>query len=615
MDKNTIWAIALSTLVIIGAFLLQPLIFKGKNKNTTPVAVETVNPETEESTVTNAEIPEVSELLGSNAAEETSTEVIAEEVITINTNLAEIKLTNKGGDIISYKLTKHIDSETKEGIQISDSVNDFNRTCALALGTAETKIINETFNYTYDEAKKEILFTKPVTVDGKKYMLGKRYSFKDDEYVFKMDVLIHSEDGTGMNNNGVAYTLRTAPQIGPHFVAKRDRYENRQFVTFNGSKYKKIVLGQNQALKAFDKDYIWAGIAGKYFVELVIPSAAETMGTAYYTTVIEKNDYANAQAMVTRKAFSGSDANDTYYMYFGPRNDKELKRYNIAENNAWGLGGKKVSNCLQTNQMLSWLEAILKVCLEFMHRFIKNWGVCIIILTILLKLVMFPLSKNQSMSTLKMQELQPKIQAVQAKYANDQQKQQQEMSKIYQEAGYNPASGCLPMLFQFLVLFAMYNLFNNYFEFRGSMFIPGWIPDLSVGDSVWSWEKEIPLISSFTANQLRILPIIYVATQLLYGKVTQYGGASQGQNAATMKFMTYGMPLMFFFLFYNAPSGLLLYWTVSNAFQMIQQVIINKMMAQKKAEMANGTSSNKKLPPKAKAKEKKPAAKKITKKL
>ena len=228
---------------------------------------------------------------------------------------------------------------------------------------------------------------------------------------------------------------------------------------------------------------------------------------------------------------------------------------------------------------------------------------------------MFPLSKKQSLSTLKMQQLQPKIQAIQAKYANDQQKQQQELSKVYQEAGYNPASGCLPMIFQFLVLFAMYNLFNNYFEFRGSMFIPGWIPDLSVGDSVFEWEKDIFLISSFTANNLRILPIIYVATQLLYGKITQYGGAAQGQNSVSMKFMTYGMPLMFFFLFYNAPSGLLLYWTVSNVFQMIQQVIINKMMEQKKAEIANGGDSNKKLPAKAKAKAKKTTAKNVSKKL
>ena len=102
MDKNTIWAIALSTLVIIAAFVLQPIFFKGKITDATPVIEETVNSETAEATT---ELPEVSELIGkSETVEEASVEVIPEEVITINTNLAEIKLTNKGGDIISYKL-------------------------------------------------------------------------------------------------------------------------------------------------------------------------------------------------------------------------------------------------------------------------------------------------------------------------------------------------------------------------------------------------------------------------------------------------------------------------------------------------------------------------------
>ncbi len=601
MDKNLIWAIVLSTIVIVCAFMFPAVFSKNKNKITEEIPVEVNNEET-----TSAEVPELSDLLADNSealVTEESTEDIEEEIVYVETNLAKIALTNKGGDIISYKLKNHIDTKTNEGVELSDSINDFNRTCALSIGPATEKIINQNFKLTKEDDK-TLLFTKNVKVEGKNYVLGKRYTFKDDEYVFKLEVLIHSEDGSGINIDGTSYTLRTSPQIGPHFIAKQNRYENRQFVTYNGNKYTKKILGQNQNIKRFEKDFIWAGIAGKYFVELIIPSAAETMDAAFYTTEIQTDDYANAQALVSRKAFSTNDINDVYYMYFGPRNDKELKRYNIAENNAWGLGGKKVTQCLQTSGWLNWLETILKWCLELLHKFIKNWGICIIILTILLKLAMFPLSKKQSLSTLKMQQLQPKIQAVQKKYANDQQKMQAEMSKIYQEAGYNPASGCLPMVFQFLVLFAMYNLFNNYFEFRGSMFIPHWIPDLSVGDSVWSWNKEIPLISAFTANTLRLLPIIYVGTQLLYGKVTQYGGAAQGQSAASMKFMTYGMPIMFFFLFYNAPSGLLLYWTVSNVFQMVQQVIINKMMAEKKAELANGGDENKVLPPKAKSKAK-----------
>ena len=204
-------------------------------------------------------------------------------------------------------------------------------------------------------------------------------------------------------------------------------------------------------------------------------------------------------------------------------------------------------------------------------------------MTILIKLLMFPFTKKQSLGTLKMQEIQPKIQAIQAKYKDNQQKLQQEMAKIYKDNGYNPMSGCLPMLVQFLILFAMYNLFNNYFEFRGSSFIPNWIEDLSSGDSIYTLKFDIP----FFGNQVRILPFIYLASQLLFGKITGNGGtAAPGTSQAQMQMMMYVMPVMFFVMFYNAPSGLLLYWTVSNIFQMGQQIIINKTMKQKKAELA-----------------------------
>ena len=602
MDKNTIWAIVLSTLVIIASYLILPKFFPGLNMmgfggqaNNQVETEETAEPQ-EFSLDDSAEVSELS--IVSDYSEE-GQPALVEQKYTIKTDKVEAVFTNKGGDIISYKLLDHMDMDTDDYVQLSDNVNSKNRSCAISFGQAGEKIIDEIFNTEVDE--KSITFTKTMDVNGKKTTMRKVYSFMDGEYVFKLDVLIHTADSTGLDIGGTAYTIRTSPQIGPHFNAKQNRYERREFITYNGSKYKKVNLGSGQ-FKEFDKDFIWTGIAGKYFVELLIPSAPEKNKTSWYSSKVEINDYANAQAFVERAAFTGSDVSDTYYMYFGPRNDKDLKRYNIADNNGWGLGGKKLTQALQTSGWLNWLEKILKVILEFLNKLVHNWGVSIIIMTLLLRVVMFPLSKKQSLGSLKMQELQPKMQALQEKYKGDQQKLQQETSKLYQEAGYNPASGCLPMVFQFLVLFAMYNLFNNYFEFRGAMFIPHWIPDLSAGDVVKTFNFNIPLLG----NQLRLLPVIYVATQLLSGKITQYGQASApGQNQATMKFMMYGMPLMFFFMFYNAPSGLLLYWLTSNVLQIFQQLIINKMMKEKRAEKENAKGAakvQKTLPPKAKRK-------------
>lgn len=596
MDKNTVWAIVLSTIVIIAAYFVTPLFFGNKDA----VAEETAS----EIVIEKENVPAKAEVSNSIFSESeiavlegSDEEVLSEEKITFNTNHAEIVFTTKGGDILSYKLKNHIDMDTQEGVQISDNVNELNRTCALALGGADNKIIDEVFAYEMVN-ENTILFKKNFSVtdkngNRKSFMLGKKYTFNPDDFMFKLDILIHSNDGSGLDFNGAAYTLRTSPQIGPHYDPKQNKYENRQFVAYNGKKAKKLVLSNGQ-FKRYDKEVLWGGIAGKYFIELVVPGTTAIWNSAYYSSKVEVNDYANAQALFERTAFTGSDIQDTYYMYFGPRNEKDLKKYNVADNNPWRLSGNRLTESLQSSGMLSWLETILKWCLEMLHKIIPNWGVCIIVVTIVLKVVLFPLSIKQSKSTMKMQALQPKLQAIQKKYADDQQKMQTETQKIYQEAGYNPASGCLPMIFQFVVLIAMYNLFNNYFEFRGSMFIPKWIPDLTVGDSVYKFKFNLPLLG----NQLRLLPIIYVATQIISTKITQVG-TPQGQNNMNMKMMTYGMPILFFFLFYNAPSGLLLYWLTSNIWQVGQQLVINKMMATGKIKDDTNT---KKLPPKGKKK-------------
>ncbi|MGP1530621.1 MAG: membrane protein insertase YidC [Treponema sp.] len=576
MNKNTVIAVVLSTLVVIATFFMQTYLFPNSSKsNGNSVS------QTDENSAAKENVSE-SEALENQVFFNEENSALVEEQVFIKTNKADVILTNKGGDIISYKLFKHIDVETKDGVQMADNISETNRACALALGGVNSKIINELFNVEKIDDN-TVLFTKRFSekdADGniKSFVLGKRYTFVPDEYMFKLDILIHADDEEIIKNNEFAYTLRTSPQIGPHFNPKLNRYENRQFISLNpNGRVKRQIINANQ-FKQFSKEYIWNGIAGKYFEEIIIPLVPETMDFSYYSTQVEVNNYANAQAILVRKPINVQDVQDSYYIYFGPRNEKDLKIYNTAENNFFKLEGQRLGESLQSSGWLSWLEAGLKWFLEMIYKLIPNWGAAIIIMTIILKLAMFPMTRKQSLSTLKMQELQPQIKKMQEKYKDSPQKQQEAMAKIYKESGYNPMSGCLPMGVQFLILFAMYNLFNNYFEFRGASFIPGWISDLSSGDSIHTFKFTLP----FLGNQLRILPIIYLISQLLFGKITQNGGtAAAGSTQAQMNMMMYGMPIVFFFLFYNAPSGLLLYWTVSNLFQMGQQLVINNMMKEK----------------------------------
>lgn len=605
MDKNTILAIALSTVVVIASISLQSFFTK---KNAPPQEFtneQTIEEKSGDSLAGESEKALVAGTLSEGAtnlkseAESSSekgadgtlsgkadeplplNEEVGEEEIALDIGVAQVVLTNRGGDVISYKLDKaeHRDVDTGEGVQMVMHTTDTNRALAVAFGGAATSAVNELFAFKREDdgAKHTILFTRNYP----QFIFGKRYTFIDGEYMFKLELLFKKTGAFEAEGEEtfVEYTLRTAPQIGPQFNPKINKYEVRQFISCNGEKAKKINISSSKQYKEYQKAYLWQGIAGKYFTELVIPSDSASMENTHYSTAVFEGNEANAQMFMTRKKFKlgeGSDnVSDVYHVYFGPRNEKCLKVYNTKQANAFELEGQKLNLALQSSGWLGWLETILKWMLEIINRFARNWGVSIIVLTLVIKLLLFPLTKKQSMSTLKMQDLQPKIKVLQDRYKQDPQKLQEALAKLYKEAGYNPASGCLPLILQFLILFAMYNLFNNYFEFRGKGFITGWIDDLTMGDSVYTFARDIP----FFGNQLRILPIIYLISQLLFGKITGNAGtAAPSSSKMQMNMMMYGMPIIFFFLFYNAPSGLLLYWTVSNVFQMVQQIIINRAL-------------------------------------
>lgn len=586
MDRNTIMAVVLSALVLIGYTIVQVKFFPKPQAEqaTEQTAADAAQAEgeAEKAEAANAQVQSFMQ------AEDTNEPVITEQQYVIETKKARVTFTNKGGDIVGYELLDHKDNKTGRGVEMAENVTASNRAFALNFGGTDGSVVNDLFvvkEFPEENGEKKIAFAKKYS----DFTLVKQYTFKDDDYMFKMNVVVDGGenftalDFAAKSGGNASYTLRTSPQVGPQFNPKVDRYESRSFIALNEGKGKRIRLGTNQ-YKEYNKPFNIAGIGGKYFCELVIPAENGNFQTAWYSTNASGSVMGDAQALLVRKPTTQKQTNDVYYVYVGPRNEKDLKKYLTADANAWKLSGIRLTDALESSGFLGWLEAILKFILETLYKFVHNWGISIILMTIILKIALFPLTMKSSLGTLKMQEMQPKLTAIQNKYKDNPQMMQAETAKVYQAAGYNPMSGCLPMIFQMLCLFAMYNLFNNYFEFRGASFIKGWIDDLSDGDSVYQLKTFIPLVG----NHIRVLPVIYLVSQLFYGKITQMGGTLQSaQSSGQMKFMTYGLPLIFFFLFYNAPSGLILFWTVSNVIQMIQQVIINKTKLAASAQKSN----------------------------
>lgn len=597
--NRTIIAVVLSTVIVGVGFMIQNMLFPPVEQ---PAAQVTTT------TQTQAPVPG-STIVGTTGTLQPATGVVAspvaapatavaelaqplpaaEATYVIETDLFRATLSNAGGEIVSLQLKEHKEKDSFVDLVVPGSKGS--NGISLAFGEQQAAPVRELMNAGWlDPDKKTIQFSRIFyarsegSAELQPFTYKKTYSFKDGEYLFGMAVTLESADGRQLplNSNGMAYTLSIGPQIGPRFdqLAKNADYRKYILEVEGKKKLETAKAGNIQVMK--DKPS-WAALAGKYFAFIAIPEAGNA--TVSYLQSQDPEIKQTNTMYLSRPVIGASSQTDKYYFYFGPRTASQLARYEYSDKNAFGLKAMRLEDATERSNLLGWLENILKFLLNICYRLVPNYGVAIILVTILIKIIFFPLTKKSSISTARMQELQPKLQELQAKYKGNTQRLNQEMAEFYKRENYNPMSGCLPMLIQFPLFIAMYNLFNNHFDLRGASFIPGWIFDLSLPESVVNFgDFRLPILGW---SDIRALPIVYLASQLLYGKFTQT--PQSGQNAQQMKLMMYGMPIMFFFVLYDVPSGLLIYWIVSNVLTIVQQVVINDMLKKHKirsAEMA-----------------------------
>lgn len=213
--------------------------------------------------------------------------------------------------------------------------------------------------------------------------------------------------------------------------------------------------------------------------------------------------------------------------------------------------------------------------LTFLDGILGNYGLAIIVMTIIVKMLLHPLNRKSFVSMNKMSKLAPKMKELQKKYAGDKVKLQQEMNRLYKDNGVSMAGGCLPVFLQLPIFFALYGAFSQGFSMRHAAFLPPWIKDLSKPDSVHDLGFTIPLLGS---NHISLLPILYFVLQ--YIQMSLQPKPSDPQQAQQQKIMKF-MPLMFVFLFYSMPAGLVLYFTVSALCGIVENYYMRKSVLPK----------------------------------
>ena len=574
MDRRTLLAVVLSVIVITIGFSIQSILF--------PPA-EPIPPDpADRPQVSRPLEPGPDEIADPEAPVHPTGTVVAVQQPGISTQervyqneLIRVTMSPTGGTITSFQLLEHMDGD--EPVNMVFRGTDDQAAMTLHFGDHTARPVTDRFEFRQVDAN-TFEFSRTFTVvgrDASDFRIVRRYVYAPGEYMFRHEIEIRNVDTAAfipLNFDGIAYTIGYGPQIGPYFEQLDQRIEFRRYMTYQDGKRQNFTRISQGGAEVIPQRVRWASVAGKYFAVVAVPQV-----NADLTTVLARKDREGvpegSQLYISRPVIRASAMVDTYYYYAGPKTPAALNRYDARDQNAWGHSELSFREIQETRVLFGWLENILKWVLQLIVQVVPNYGIAIIILTVLVKLLLWPLTRKSYESNARMQLVQPKMAEIREKHKDNQQKQNEEMAKLYKKEGVNPLGGCLPMLAQFPFFLAMYGLFNNHFDLRGAMFIPGWIDDLSAPDVLLGFgDFTIPLIG-WTA--IRGLPLLFVGTQLISSKLMQT--PSSNQSSGQMKFMQLGLPIIFFFILYNVPSGLLVYWIFQNVLTAGQQYWYNKM--------------------------------------
>ena len=372
---------------------------------------------------------------------------------------------------------------------------------------------------------------------------------------------------------------------------KNEKQYSKMNYYFAGDKKPEIIARGKDGAKRVDTKLEWFAFQQQFFSAIMTSDnsfASGDFNVRYYNEDDPSRNLMACSAKLRSEIRPGSSSIVVpYEFYFGPNDYRGLKAYDKKYEKIVPLGG----------WLVAWFSRLVIIpSFDFLGKFISNYGLVILIMTLLIKLIISPLTIKSYKSTAKMQVIKPEMDKINAKYPNekDAMKKQQATMELYQKAGISPAGGCLPMVLQMPILFAMFRFFPASIELRQQKFL--WADDLSAYDSIWDFGTNVPLLG----DHLSLFALLMAVTMFFYSKMSS-SQMSDDPNMAGMKFMSvWMMPIMMFFICNNLSAALSYYYLLSNIITMGMTWYIRKYVVTEdkvRAEMMLNAS-------KAKAKKK-----------
>lgn len=491
-----------------------------------------------------------------------------EEAVLENEDI-KITFNNKGGTVKNVLLKKYLTYDKKPLYLFETHSNQL----GLLLNTQKGQV---DLSDLYFDAKQGTKVIEEKTLNSLTYSIslgnGKSitqvYALPEKGYQLDYNLDITGLGNELTNDHVQLYWIDQIKNV------ERSLQETRNKTTINyylvGDEFDNLSeTSTDKELEEINQPLKWVSIKQKFFTSAIIGRDAY-FRNGVVSTELDPNDtsivkVAEMMLNIPVETLQGGKGRFTYY--FGPNNYQILKKVTPGFSRNVDLGWA----------IFGWFNKFLVIPIfNFLENYIANYGIIIIILVLIIKILLSPLSYKSYLSMAKTKVLKPELDAIKEKHDGDMQKIQADQMQLYQKVGINPLSGCIPMLLQLPILLALFNFFPNSIELRQEGFL--WADDLSTYDSIYSWSGNIPLLSSFYGNHISLFTLLMTVSTIITTKFNSQMTTVQGP----MKTMQYMMPIMFLFFLNSYSSGLTLYYFIANIITLVQQVIIRKFVDEDK---------------------------------
>jgi len=548
MEKRIFTAVLISIAMLWGWAVLAPKLFPDLIKKPAPAKTAPV-----------AKAPATTTTVAPEPQPPASLAKIAPPPVQAPTSASQVQLTrierpgfiatfsNRGAQLVSFKLTNYKqDKELVELVKARDaSRTDFPFEVETS-NAALTRRLNTalfTLNH-YQDKGADVLEYRYAEANG--VLATKTFRFPDD-FLFNFSVAITPP---------TPYRVAIGPGLR---TLGADEKDSQFTITGNGvvqadDKLKVVRREKAPSLDVLDSVQ-FVGITDNYFLSVLRPEHA---GSAILRAV-DFGSGKDKRREIYAALNAAQDGVVSGEAFFGPKETKLVDAYGLEKTLQYGTFGS--------------IARLFLIAAKWINGFTHNWGWAIVVLTILIKVALYPLQHKWMLSMRKMQKLQPKMEAIKARYKKhksdpeQRQKMNAEVMKLYQQEGINPAGGCLPMLIQLPIFYGFYEMLQHAIELRGAPFML-WIHDLSAKDPTY------------------ILPILMTIAMFIQQKITPTSADPQQRKMFLI------MPIVFGWIFKEFPSGLTLYWLVQNILTIVQQMITNRYWKDHPAEAPNGVQED-----------------------